>query len=272
MWFVKLLAVGAVAYLLILAAAFFFQTSLLFPVHLAGRSGPLPSGAERIGVEMADGETIHGVHIPPRQRSGESRVLILGFGGNAWNADHVAAYLNALYPETDVVAFHYRGYGPSGGRPSAEALLSDVPALYDFVAAQLDPDRIVAIGFSIGGGVAAHLASRRPLDGLILVTPFDSLAAVARQHYAWLPTGLLLRHHMAPAEDLRHVAGPVALIAGGRDRIIPPARTAALRDAVPNLLLDRTIAGAGHNDIYDRPEFQQAMVEAMEVLQAAKHR
>lgn len=272
MWFVKLLAVGAVAYLLILAAAFFFQTSLLFPVHLAGPSGPLPPGAERIGVEMADGDTIHGVHIPPRQRSGESRALILGFGGNAWNADHVAAYLNALYPDADVVAFHYRGYGPSGGRPSAEALLSDAPGLYDFVVGRLDPDRIVAIGFSIGGGVAAHLASRRPLDGLILVTPFDSLAAVAREHYAWLPIGLLLRHHMAPAKDLRQAATPVALIAGARDRIISPARTAALRDAVPSLMLDRTIASAGHNDIYDRPEFQQAMVEAMRGFEAAKGR
>lgn len=270
MWFVKLLALGAVAYLLVLAAAFLFQTSLLFPVHLAGRSGPLPPGAQRFAVEMADGETIHGLHIPPRQPPEGGRLLVLGFGGNAWNADHVASYLHDLYPEADVAAFHYRGYGPSGGRPSAEGLLADAPQLHDFVAGQIDPDRIVAIGFSIGGGVAAHLASRRPLDGLILVTPFDSLAAVARDHYAWLPTGLLLRHRMTPADDLSHVSTPVALIAGARDTLIRPERTEALRAVVPHLVLDRTIAGAGHNDIYERPEFRQAMAEALLRIASAR--
>ena len=68
---------------------------------------------------------------------------------------------------------------------------------------------------------------------------------------------------MAPVEDLRGVTAPVALIAGARDTLIPSTRTAALREAVPNLVLDRTISGAGHNDIYDRPAFRDAMTEAL---------
>jgi hypothetical protein len=57
---------------------------------------------------------------------------------------------------------------------------------------------------------------------------------------------------------------PTAIVAGDRDTLIPPARTRALRAAVPNLVFERTIAGAGHNDIYDRPEFRAAMREALE--------
>ena len=263
MWFVKLLIVGAVTYLLVLAEGFFLQTALLFPARLAAASGPLPAGARHLALGMPDGERIHGLHIPPTRSSEGDRLVILGFGGNAWNADHVAAYLHGLYPEADVVAFHYRGYGPSGGSPSAETLLADAPLLPDFIVKSVEPDRIVAVGYSIGSGIAAHLASRRTLDGLILVTPFDSLAALARGHYPWLPTGLLLRHRMAPVEDLARVTAPVALIAGARDTLIPSTRTAALREAVPNLVLDRTIAGAGHNDIYDRPAFREAMTEAL---------
>ena len=131
----------------------------------------------------------------------------------------------------------------------------------------------MAVGFSIGSGVAAHLAARRSLNGLILVTPFDSLAAVARGQFPWLPTGLLLRHQMEPAEDLRGGAVPVALIAGARDTLIPAARTDALRRAVPNLVLDRTIAGAGHNEIYESLAFRETMDEALRrVLSASSRR
>jgi pimeloyl-ACP methyl ester carboxylesterase len=122
----------------------------------------------------------------------------------------------------------------------------------------------VAIGLSIGSGVAPFLAARRPLDGLILVTPFDSLAALAAGHYPWLPVRLLLRHRMEPAAELRGTDLPVAVLAGDRDTLVRPARTEALRRSLPNLAFDRTIAGATHNDIYDRPEFRRAMREALE--------
>ena len=72
---------------------------------------------------------------------------------------------------------------------------------------------------------------------------------------------------MNSVESLRGRDTPVALIAGERDTLIPTRRTDALRRKVPNLVYDRTIAGAGHNDIYERPEFRQAMREAITVLQ-----
>ena len=65
---------------------------------------------------------------------------------------------------------------------------------------------------------------------------------------------------------------PVAILAGERDTLIRPARTEALRKKARNLVFDRTIAGAGHNDIYERPEFIAAMHEALAqvVLKRAK--
>jgi uncharacterized protein len=263
MWFLKLLAIGAAAYLLVLLAAFFFQSSLLFPAHLANASEPLPGGTQRVAVTIASGHRLHGIHIQPTRRNGLEKLVLMGFGGNAWNAGNVAAFLHGLYPEADVVAFHYRGYGPSGGEPSAEALLLDAPFLHDYVAESLKADRVVAVGFSVGSAVAAHLASRRELAGLILVTPFDSLAAVAHDHYPWLPTGLLLRHRMAPAEDMQGIDTPTAIIAAENDTLIRPERTDALRRVLGHIVLDQTIADVGHNDIYDRAAFHHAMTEAL---------
>lgn len=263
MWAVKLLLILSVAYLLILAALSALQTSLLFPTRLVGAAGPLPGPAETLIAEAKGGERLHGIHIPPAAFREVRPAVVLGFAGNAWNGQSAAEYLHELFPDHHVVAFHYRGYRPSEGAPAASALLADAPIIYDHVAERLGAERMVAVGFSIGSGVAAHLASRRQLAGLILVTPFDSLAAVAGDHYRWLPVALLLRHRMEPAEDLRGSAVPTATIAAEHDTLIPARRTEALEQVVPNLVLRRRITGAGHNDIYQHPAFKRAMAEAM---------
>lgn len=242
-----------------------FQTQLTFPTHAVAPAGYLPPGAERLSVKTPDGSTLYGVHVPAEEPS-KDRLLILGFGGNAWNGQDVAAYLHDLYPDADVVAFHYRGYAPSTGSPSAEALIADAPLIYDAAVDRLKPRRTVAVGFSIGSGIAAQLATERKLDGLILVTPFDSLKAVAQSMYPWLPIGHFFEHEIDAAGALDHARTSIAIVAAQNDEIVPAARTNALRERVQNLVFDRTIAGAGHNDIYARSEFQEAMHRAMQAL------
>ncbi|HEY0112921.1 MAG TPA: alpha/beta hydrolase [Allosphingosinicella sp.] len=269
MWALKLLLIPIFLYLAILVALYFGQTSMIFPARAVQGAGPLPPGAQPLSVETADGETLRGLHIPP-SRAGKG-TLVLGFGGNAWNAQAAADYLHNLYPEADVVVFHYRGYRPSTGKPSGAALMADAPLVLDAAFARLRPTRTVAVGFSIGSGVAASLAGKRPLAGLILVTPFDSLAGVGAGHYPWLPVRLLFRHEMKPARWLAETATPTAILAGETDTLIPPARTDALRRATRNLVYDRTISGSGHNDIYDRPDFRAAMREALAAVEGASH-
>jgi len=240
-----------------------FQTNLIFPIHAVPAAGPLPAGAEEISTQSADGQALWGVHMPPsRPRQGD-RTLILGFGGNAWNAQDVASYLHDLYPEAHVVAFHYRGYRPSAGSPSAQALLADAPLVYDFAVGEVKPTQTIAVGFSIGSGIAARLAAERPVDALILVTPFDSLKAAAQALYPWAPIGPFFQHEIDAAAALERSKVPVAIVAGERDDLILPARTAALRRRSANLVYDRVIAGAGHNDIYGRSDFQESMREAL---------
>ena len=267
----KLLLIPVFLYAAILVLLFVFQTRLLFPAGFAENSGPVPATARSLTLATPDGETLHGLHIPPAApRPGAP--VILGFGGNAWNGAAAAAYLHRLYPEADVVVFHFRGYAPSTGSPSARALAADALLVHDETARLLPGRRIVAVGFSIGSGVAAHLAGQRPLAGLILVTPFDSLAKVAAAQYPWLPVRLLFRHEMHPARWLAASQLPTAVVAAERDTLIPPARTDALRRALPNLVFDRTVPGAGHNDIYDRPEFQAVMRVALQRVERGGER
>ena len=264
------LAIGlALAVTAFLMTVNLMQSELLFPTHAVPAAGRLPPGAERLELETSDSERIYGVHIPPR-RSSAAPLLIVGFGGNAWNGQHVAEHLAGIFPEAHVVAFHYRGYAPSTGRPSAKSLLDDAPLVLDEAMRRIRPERLVVAGFSIGSGVAASLSSRSDVDGLILVTPFDSLKAVAGDLFPWLPIGPLFQHELAAADALQGSSTPVAIVAAESDEIVSPRRTAALRSRVPNLVFDRTIGRAGHNDLYQRPEFDSAMHEALQAVIAAK--
>jgi pimeloyl-ACP methyl ester carboxylesterase len=138
---------------------------------------------------------------------------------------------------------------------------------FDYLRQASAHERIVLVGFSIGSGVAAYLAQHRPVAGLILVTPFDSLETLARDLYWWAPVGLLVRHRMPTIEFVRSSIVPTALILAVRDAVVPARRSAPLRPAIKNLVFEQTI-DAGHNDIYDHPAFAAAMREALAKIEA----
>jgi hypothetical protein len=207
--FLKLAGGLAGLYVLVVVLIALAQDRLIFPRWAMGHGAAAPpASAERISLKVASGQELVGVLLSAEIQPSRESAVILGFGGNAWSADALAIYLRSVFPDRNVAAFHYRGYPPSTGHPSANAILQDALEIHDHLIATRRPDRIVAVGLSIGAGPAAHLASRRPVAGLILVTPFDSLEALAREHYPWAPVGLLLRHRMEIADAWRRRRRP----------------------------------------------------------------
>jgi uncharacterized protein len=147
-------AVAAI-YLAVISVMYLGQTWLLFPTRLAEAGRPqLPASAERLEVSTPDGERLIGVRLPAGGDA-SGRPTLLGFGGNAWNAEAMALYLSGLFPEHEVVAFHYRAYSPRSGRPSAQALLVDSLVIFDSLDLGSPSRPVIAVGFSIGAGVAA---------------------------------------------------------------------------------------------------------------------
>ena len=257
----------AAFYVAIITAMYFAQTWLLFPTTLAGLSRlQLPGTAERVVISTPDRASLIGVRIPS---TGDPRgPTLIGFGGNAWNAEAMALSLHGLFPDREVVAFHYRGYGPSSGSPSAKAVLADSILIFDDLMRSGARERVIPVGFSIGSGVAAYLAANRPAVGLILVTPFDSLELLARDIYWWAPVRLLLRHRMPTIDFIQATAAPTALIIAEHDTIVPARRSTPLRGAIKNLVFERSI-DAGHNDLYGRPAYAAAMREAFARVESA---
>lgn len=249
----------------IVAVFALMQGALLFPRAMVGPAPSLPATSRSLQIERPDGVILHGVLIPGND---PERPALLGFGGNAWNAAAMALFLHDIMPDHSVVAFHFRGYAPSTGRPSASALLTDAEVIHDHLISE-NLGMPIAVGFSIGSGVAAHLAAQRPIRGAVLVTPFDSLGAVARQSLPWAPVRWLFRHEMDALGALSRSEVPVALILADQDEVIPPVRAEALvsglQDYGREAVFLRRLA-TGHNAIYGHPEFAPALTDAISAL------
>ncbi len=259
---------AAAGYAAAVGALYALQDRLVFPAHATPEpSRRLPTGAAHWQVEVARDVVVRGVHLRPAAGAGES--VALGFGGNCHNAQDLAVFLHERLPAHHVVVFHYRGYAPSQGRASERALCEDAEILFDETLARLGGRPSVALGFSLGSGVAAHLAANRPLQGAVLVTPFDSVLAVGSKRYWWAPVRPLLRHRFDSQAKLRESAVPVAVLAAGRDRVVPPERTRELLAGLARPVFHRTFGAADHRSIYDEPDFDAALRAAVDSVQLA---
>ena len=264
---IRLLAFAVLAYGGIVAILYLSQTWMLFPgAYLPSRPIDGPLAPERLEIEVDNGARIHGLLFRAEDQHAD---LLIGFGGNAQDAELLGHDLADDFGHMHVAVFHYRGYGPSTGSPSEAALLSDAVTIFDALDGMLDPARTYAIGISLGGAVATWLSKQREVAGLVLITPFDSIEAIAKEHYFWVPVGLLLRHRFPAVEFMAGNRTPTAVIAAERDTIVRPQRTQALAENIPNLVFNVTLPDADHNTIIHVAAYDETVQAAMAAVREA---
>jgi uncharacterized protein len=223
--------------------------------------GPVPSaaavlpGGRDVVLETADGMSLGGWYFPAHGRGGA--VLVCnGNGGDRSLRAELALALNRM--GLSVLLFDYRGYGGNPGKPSEGGLTADARAALDWLGAQSDVDsqRIVYFGESLGAAVALGLAVERPPAALVLRSPFTSLLDVAAVHYPWLPVRRLLLDTYPSIDRIASLRAPVLVIAGDRDDIVPAALSRRLFDAAPEPKQYVQVPGVGHNDpqLLDGPQ------------------
>ncbi len=179
---------------------------------------------------------------------------VIYFGGNAEEVSYSLPTLADAFPDRSLYAMHYRGYGGSTGKPSEAALIADALALYDRVHAD-HPD-IILIGRSLGSGVAIHLATLRPIERLVLVTPYDSLLTIAARQFGFFPLRWLMLDKFESWRYAAKLSVPTHLIAAENDEVIPIASTRSLYDHVPPSLATLSVVpGVGHNNISESPAY-----------------
>ena len=175
-------------------------------------------------------------------------------GGNAEDVSRSLQELAAAFPGHSIYLLHYRGYGESSGKPSEEAFHRDALALFDKVHAE--HASITVVGRSLGSGVAERLASERPVDHLVLVTPYNSFQELGARQYRYFPVRWLLKDKFESWRYASRITAPTLLIAAEHDEVIPRSSTEALfHHFLPGTAKLEIIPGAGHNSISAAPEY-----------------
>jgi pimeloyl-ACP methyl ester carboxylesterase len=248
----SLVALIVAVYLVLCAALFFFQRSMIyFP-----QPNAVTSADSQLTLSMPDAQ----VSVITRERVGP-RALIY-FGGNAEDVSRNLPEFAEAFPEYAVYLLNYRGFGGSGGSPSEEAIAEDALALFDQV--YTSHPQVSLIGRSLGSGVAVRLASQRPVQQLILVTPYNSLEEIAARQYPWVPVKWLLKDRFESGKYAAHIRVPTLLLAASDDEVIPRASTQRLLENFPQgVALLRVVPDSGHNSISDRAQYLQWMEDVL---------
>lgn len=245
------------------------QEGLLFPLTKA--STQILQWARQtwphseIWLTTPDGVVLQGWYVKPKRV--DKFPLLIYFGGNAEESTGFLTYRD-YFPAWGILAVNYRGYGLSGGKPGERQLFADARFLYDHFAIQpeLDSHHIVAMGRSLGSGVAVHLASRRKLAGVILISPYDSITAIAQEFYPYVPVPWLLKHPFDSLALAPQINTPVLGLIAENDTLISPERSKTLLSAWKGTSRWVLIADTNHIDITDGKYYWESIQEFLAQL------
>jgi len=205
----------------------------------------------------ADGTKLHGWFFPGNTNSPRSQKAILVCHGNGGNISHRVDLCGALLETgVSVLSFDYRGYGRSEGKPTEAGTYADAEGALDWLMQNgFRSGQVIAYGESLGGGVAAELALRRPVGGLILQSTFTSIPDIGAELFPWLPVKFLARIHYATSSKLPRIKVPVLIMHSRDDGMIAfhHAETNFARANPPKLLCE--INGNHNFPLMNRPRF-----------------
>jgi len=241
-------------YLFIFVALYFLQSFLLFPRWVTGAVMSPEKAAETalayglMPWKSATGE-LQGYVLQDFKKPAPRGTIVVFHGNAGWASDRTY-YVDAFQSRGfRTFLAEYPGYG---GRPGSPSEASIVPRARELICA-LDRDGYGPVyiwGESVGSGIAASICAdpTLPVHGLALLTPWDSLTAVASAHYPIVPVRILLADKYDSIANLARFGHPVCVIAGTKDVVIPLRHAQNLYAHLPEpkkLILHE---GAGHND------------------------
>ena len=249
---------------LAITAVWSLQEKLLFhPEPLAPKFRfELPYTSE-VYIDVPDAK-LHALYL--HQPAHQSKGIVLFLHGNAGNLEtwftHTDFWLSTGY---DVLMLDYRGFGKSTGKIESEAQLNDdVLHAWNYVAHNYKNKKKVFYGRSLGTGLAAKLATQTHADLVVLVSPYTSMTAIAREYYQWVPP-FILRYPLRTDQFLPQLNTKILLLHGTADALISNEHSKHLVKLNPTARLVE-IDGAGHGDIHNFDTYTNTLKAELDSL------
>jgi uncharacterized protein len=228
------------------------QRRLVFnPTNKREVDKPRSSGhrTRPIVLRAADGTKLSGWLMTPQVVGPHPAVIY--FGGRSEEVSWVVRDAGKLFPGMAVLAVNYRGYGASQGDPAEQHMVEDGRLLYDWLAERhhVDPGKVAVVGRSLGSGVAVQVALERPVHSLVLITPYDSILAIAKRRFRAVPVEYVLRHRFESVKYAPSLTAPTYVLRAAMDDVVPHSHTDLLVSKLGRLHLDETVPESDHMNI-----------------------
>lgn len=203
---------------------------------------------EDVFFKASDGVELHGWFVPAE----EPFATVIYCHGNAGNISHrieIAKMFNQI--NTNFFIFDYRGFGLSKGSPSEKGTYLDAQAAYDYLFSRkdVDPQKVVIFGKSLGGPIAIDLATKVRAAALISESSFTSTKDMARAIYPNLPLWLFMRQRYDAYSKIDKVNIPKLIIHSRNDEIVPFSQGQKLFNKA-HQPKEFYIMKGGHNDAF----------------------
>jgi len=191
----------------------------------------------------------------------DTRKALIYLGGNAEDVSlNLMSFAN-LMPEYSIYLLHYRGYGGSEGEPGEAAIREDIRVLYQYVAKR--HDSISVVGRSLGTGFAVMLASEKPVEHLVLITPYASMAELASRNFPIFPVDLLLKHKIQAERFAPKVVAQTTVFLAEHDEVIPKGSSIRLVQSFKRRPPDVIVLNEDHNSIVHPIQLHEALRKAL---------
>ncbi len=200
-------------------------------------------------LRAADGTKLAGWLMTPQVVGPHPAVLY--FGGRSEEVSWVARDAGKLFPGMAVLAVNYRGYGGSQGDPAENHMVDDGRMLFDWLTGhgQVDPAKVAVVGRSLGSGVAVQVALERPAHSLVLITPYDSILAIAKRRFRAVPVEFVLQHRFESIKYAPSLKTPTYVLRAASDDIVPHSHTDLLVAQLGQLHRDEIVPESDHMNI-----------------------
>ncbi len=263
---VKFLIFIVITIILIMGFISFIEKQYIFHPNKDIYSTPEDLGLkyDDIMFTTEDGLKLNGWFVPGKMDSqtresmdpqnSESMNTLLWFHGNAGNISHRIENIEMLYDRllVNIFIFDYRQFGKSEGKISEQGTYIDARAALKYLHSRkdVDPEKIIFFGRSLGSAVAVDLALKEKCRALILESPFSSIKEMVKALYPFLPISYFVRTKYDTLSKIRDVKAPVLIIHGDKDDLVPIEQGRKLYETANGPKEFYTIPEANHNDTY----------------------
>ena len=258
----RILKIVAGLYMIICVLLFFFQEKILFHPQKLEKNFQysFDQKFDEINIKTVDNKLLNAVLF----KADSSKGVIFYLHGNAGSLSSwgsvAKTYTDLCY---DVFLLDYRGFGKSAGEiKSQKELFLDIQTAYDLLKTKYSEDKIVVIGYSLGTGLAAKVASENHPKLLILQAPYYSLTDMMRYTLPIIPT-FILKYNIETNNYLKNCKMPVVIFHGNQDEVIYYGSSIKLKKEFKTHDTLITLDGQGHNGMTENPDYKIALQKVL---------